>query len=129
MKIKLDKNDILFSKMIRERDGKCVFCGKKDTKLECSHFWGRGDKTNRFNPKNADTLCFYCHLTNEGNKQGFYRDWKLKQLGKREYDKMEKSHYQGYKKYGAYEKELLNEILKLQYKNKDHLEKDWVVNW
>ena len=26
---------------------------------------------------------------------------------------MEKSHYQGYKKYGAYEKELLNEILKV----------------
>lgn len=42
---------------------------------------------------------------------------------------MEKSHYQGYKKYGAYEKELLNDILRLQYKNKEHLEKDWEVNW
>jgi hypothetical protein len=131
MRIKLDKNDIIFSKMIRERDKKCVFCGKtaEQTKLECSHFWGRADKSNRFNPENADTLCFYCHLTNEGNKQGFYRNWKLKQLGKKKYDEMEKVHNQGYKKYGAYEKDLLNEILKRQYSNKEHLLKDWAINW
>jgi hypothetical protein len=37
--------------MIRERDGKCVFCGKtsEQASLQNSHFWGRGDKVNRFN--------------------------------------------------------------------------------
>jgi hypothetical protein len=131
MKIKLDKNDIIFSKMVRERDGKCKFCGKtaEQGKLECSHFWGRGDKSNRFNPDNADTLCWYCHQVNEGNKQGFYRSWKLKQLGTRKYNEMERIHNQGYKKYGAYEKDLLYEILKRQYANKEHLEKDWKVIW
>lgn len=133
MKIKQDKNDILFSKMIRERDKhKCVFCGKSKEQgytLQNSHFWGRGDKSNRFNPLNCDTLCFNCHMNNEGNKQGFYRTWKIKQLGKKKYDEMEKVHNQGYKKYGSYEKELLLEILKRQYQEKEHLEKDWNVEW
>jgi hypothetical protein len=130
-KIKLDKNDILFSKMIRERDGKCVFCGKiaMQSKLECSHFWGRGDKHNRFNPDNCDTLCWYDHMQNEGNKQGKYRDFKIKQLGKKVYNEMERKHYQETKKYGEFEKEKLHQILKEQYKNKEHLKKGWQVIW
>lgn len=133
MKIKLDKNDILFSIMIRERDGnKCVFCPKSapEWKMTNSHFWGRGDKWNRFNPENCDTLCFYCHQTHEGNKQGFYKEWKIKQLGEKLYDSLYKLHYQGgTKKYGAFEKEQLNKILKEQYKNQEHLKKNWKVIW
>lgn len=129
MRIKLDKNDVLFSKMIRERDECCQFCGKSDGKLENSHFWGRSDKFHRFDPLNCDTLCFYCHMTNEGNKQGFYRTWKMKRLGKKKYKEMEKLHYQGTKKYGAFEKAYLHNILKEQYKNKDHLKKGWKVIW
>ncbi len=132
-KIKLDKNDTLFSVMVRERDNyTCVFCKKKKDDgyvMQNSHFWGRGDKSNRFNPINCDTLCFSCHTQNEGNKQGFYRDFKIKQLGKKVYDEMEKVHYQGFKKYGAFEKDQLQKILKEQYKNKEHLKKDWKVNW
>lgn len=130
-KIKLDKNDTLFSKMIRERDGKCVFCGKtaEQGKLENSHFWGRSDKYNRFNPENCDTLCWYCHMTNEGNKQGYYRDFKIKQLGKKKYDEMEQNHYQKSAKYGKFEKEELYKILKEQYKNKEHLKANWKILW
>lgn len=133
MKIKLDKNDQLFSLMIRERDSfRCVFCGKsKDNgyTMQASHYWGRGDKVHRFNPLNVDTLCFTCHMNNEGNKQGFYRDWKLKQLGEELHKKMEQDHYQLTKKYGAFEKKLLSDILKKQYENKEHLSKEWTVNW
>jgi len=131
MKIKPDKNDILFSKMIRERDRACVFCGKTadEGKLECSHFWGRGDKVNRFNPLNCDTLCFYCHLQNEGNKQGFYRRWKLAQLGEGVYKDIENDHYKKTKKYGKAEKINLHNILITQYKNKSHLQQNWVVEW
>lgn len=128
-KIKIDKNDQLFSKMIRERDGKCVFCRQSDKKLENSHFWGRGDKIHRFDPNNCDTLCFSCHMEHEGNKQGYYRNFKIKQLGKDLYEKMERKHYQCTKKYGKWEKEHLYKILKEQYKNEAHLEDDWVVNW
>jgi 5-methylcytosine-specific restriction endonuclease McrA len=102
-KIKIDKQDALFSKLIRERDGRCVFCDKSDGKLECSHFWGRGNKATRFDPLNCDTLCFTCHNENEGNKQGFYRTWKINQLGQEEYDKLEKrarltANYRAYEK-------------------------------
>ena len=131
--IKLDKNDVLFSTMIRERDGeKCQFCPKtalQGWRMTNSHFWGRADKIHRFDPKNCDTLCFTCHTNNEGNKQGFYREWKLKQLGKKVYEQMEKDHYQKTKKYGKHEAEILYAILKEQYKNKDHLKKDWSVVW
>lgn len=130
-KIKIDKNDAIFSKMIRERDGACVFCGKtaEQTKLENSHFWGRGDKIHRFDPKNCDTLCFRCHMENEGNKQGRYRDFKIKQLGEELYNKMEQDHYQKTKKYGKFEKDALIKILREQYKNEEHLKPDWVVEW
>lgn len=128
-RVKIDKNDQLFSKMIRERDGKCVLCGDTQRKSECSHYWGRKDKVNRFNPQNADYLCFSCHLRVEGNKQGEYRTYKLKQLGCEVYDEMEKNHYQKTKKYGEFEKNKLYEILKKQYKNRDHLKPDWKVVW
>jgi len=131
--IKLDKNDTLFSIMIRERDNHtCVFCGKTKEQgytLQNSHFWGRGDKSNRFNPLNCDTLCFTCHNNNESNKQGFYREWKLKQLGKEVYREMEIVHYRGYKKYGKFEKDKLHKILKEQYKNQEHLKPNWRVIW
>ena len=128
-RIKLDPNDILFSKMVRERDGKCLFCFKgPEWKLECSHFWGRGNKATRWDPSNAETLCFQCHAKNEANKQGFYREWKLKQIGEEGYRLLELKH-DTIKPYGKYEKKLLNEILKEQYKNGDHLKKDWKVEW
>lgn len=130
--IKLDKNDILFSKMIRERDdNKCIFCPKRapDWRMTCSHFWGRGDKIHRFDPKNCDTLCIECHVKHEGNKQGYYRDFKVKQLGMKLYRKMEVDHYQKTKKYGASEKESLNKILKRQYASQEHLKSTWQVIW
>lgn len=133
MNIKIDKNDQLFSLMIRERNGnKCVWCGKRAEdgwRLTCSHFWGRSDKSNRFNPINCDCLCFSCHDANESNKQGKYRDWKIQQLGIDIYSSLERVHNQGYKKYGAFEKQKLNNILKEQYKNKDHLKKFWSLIW
>lgn len=133
MKIKLDKNDSLFSIMVRERDGhKCVFCGKSKEQgytLQNSHYWGRGDKVHRFDPLNCDCLCFTCHMNNEGNKQGFYRDWKLKQLGNKKHQEMEQAHYQQTKKYGEFEKKQLHTILKEQYAKGEHLKKDWKVEW
>ena len=132
MRIKVDKNDTLFSIMVRERDKKCMFCGKTKEQgyvLQASHFWGRGDKSNRFNPDNVDALCFRCHMENEANKQGFYKTWKLKQIGKKLYDLLEKVHYQGYKKYGAFEKDIVYKVLKDQYKNKEHLKANWKVIW
>lgn len=130
-KIKIDKNDKLFSIMIRERDGnKCVFCGRssENYSIQNSHFWCRGHKATRFSTANCDALCFMCHNNNESNKQGFYRTWKLKQLGEEKYNQLEQLH-NSIKKYGKFEKDILYKILKSQYDNKEHLKPNWTVEW
>lgn len=128
VKIRLDPNDVLFSKMVRERDGRCMFCGSTEKSLQCSHFWGRSNKATRFHPLNVEALCFYCHMTNESNKQGFYREYKLKQLGEDGYIELERL-ARSIKPYTKYEKKVLNGILKEQYKNGEHLKEDWKIVW
>lgn len=128
MNIKVDPRDSLFSKMVRERDGRCMFCGKgrndPSFRLENSHFWGRGNKVTRFDAFNCDALCFQCHVNNEGNKQGFYRTWKIEQLGEEMYQVLEKrASLTG--SYGEYEKKLIHAELKRQYQAKEHLEPGW----
>lgn len=95
MKIKITKADSLFSKRIRERDNwTCQRCGTRydppTSALHCSHFWGRSNKCTRFDPLNCDALCYGCHRRWESNKQGEYRDFKIRQLGKKGYDELEK---------------------------------------
>jgi len=88
--IKTKKADELFSKYIRERDGKCSRCGKVG-RLTNSHYWSRIHSGTRYDPENCDSLCWLpCHYTWEHEKQGDYRDFKLKQLGQERYDELEK---------------------------------------
>lgn len=83
------KADLEFSHWIRDRDkGKCFFCGK-DARQN-SHFWGRGNSATRYDPLNCDYTCGGCHMDNEGNKQGLYRELKIKQLGEEGYKELEK---------------------------------------
>ena len=81
-----------------KRDGyKCVFCKRsreQGWKIEPSHYWGRADSALRYELDNIDTLCAKCHMDHEPNKQGFYREWKIKQLGIVRYEEMERIHYQ-----------------------------------
>src|SRR3990167_7391081 len=65
-KIKIDVADKAFSLYIRHRDNwTCQRCGTKYTPptmaLHCSHFQGRGKEATRFEPLNADALCYGCH--------------------------------------------------------------------
>lgn len=77
-----------FSKFIRERDKTCFFC--PNVASQNSHFWGRGNSATRYDPLNCDGICGGCHMRHEGSKQGLYRTKKLKQLGKKEYNALEK---------------------------------------
>lgn len=87
-----NRADTVFSSFIRERDGACVRCGRKD-QLQCSHFWGRGNSATRYDPDNCDALCYACHYGNvrgwEYNKQGEYREFKINQLGEGRYKALE----------------------------------------
>lgn len=129
MRIKLDKNDTLFSKMVRERDGwRCQFCLTQyeppTNGLQNSHFWGRGNKTTRFDPLNCDALCYGCHSKHEGNKQGYYREWKTAQIGKRAYADLERR-ARATGKYGEYEKRVVWSELCAQYASGAHLKDGW----
>jgi hypothetical protein len=79
--------------------------------IQNSHFWGRGNKSVRYDFENCDSLCAQCHMKHEGNKQGFYRDFKMKQLGKKGYVELEKRARTPIQ-FGTYERKLLWEQLK-----------------
>jgi 5-methylcytosine-specific restriction endonuclease McrA len=89
--------DRKFSDYIRKRDGKCIRCGKISN-LQCSHFWSRIHSSTRFDPENCDTLCYPCHYGNldgwEYDQAGAYRDFKIKQLGLKKFNKLDKKHRQ-----------------------------------
>ena len=59
-RIKTDKNDILFSQLIRFGKILCDRCGK-ERKLQCAHIFSRGFWNTRFDEKNAIALCSTCH--------------------------------------------------------------------
>jgi len=91
----IKKADDQFSLYIRERDGKCMRCGKlrdKSNPLTCSHFWARQHKATRFDPENCVSLCWMpCHKYHwEKEKQGDYRDFMLRWLGQDRYNQLEK---------------------------------------
>lgn len=91
---KVKKCDTKFSKLIRERDGKCLRCGRTEY-LQCSHFWGRGFNGTRFDFDNCVTLCYPCHYGQyktgwEFNKQGEYREFMISRLGVEGYSLLEK---------------------------------------
>jgi 5-methylcytosine-specific restriction endonuclease McrA len=90
MKIRIDKADQLFSKWIRTRDNwTCQRCKKKyeegNAGLHNSHFYGRSHESTRFEPSNCDALCFGCHHYFTANPND-YTQWKLKQLGQKQFD-------------------------------------------
>lgn len=53
--------DILFSKYIRARDGRCQNCGSTQH-LQCAHLIGRDYKSIRTDEDNAVALCRRCHM-------------------------------------------------------------------
>lgn len=53
--------DILFSKIIRRRDGVCVRCGRTEN-LQCAHIISRSYRSIRCDVDNAVALCRGCHV-------------------------------------------------------------------
>lgn len=84
--------DIVFSKIIRARDGRCVRCRSKDG-LTCSHFWERHHSSTRYDFENCDTLCLNCHRLWEGRRNG-YKEYKIEELGEKKYGELERKHNQ-----------------------------------
>ncbi len=95
MKIKLRRTDTLFSNYIRERDNwTCQRCRTPYDKhspyarmgLHCSHYWGRGRESTRFEPDNCISLCMACHLLwGHGDQRDQYKDFMVHKLGEQRF--------------------------------------------
>lgn len=89
--IKRDKADSLFSKYVRLSQKECVHCHRRGTGdlsiegLQASHFHGRRKESTRYDLENVDCLCISCHRYFTEHKTE-YEQWKLEQLGQKEYD-------------------------------------------
>jgi hypothetical protein len=55
------KADVLFSRLVRDRDHACVRCGSPNN-LQCAHIWSRRYRALRWRFENAITLCAGCHM-------------------------------------------------------------------
>ena len=53
--------DILFSRIVRRRDGMCVRCGRTEN-LQCAHIISRSYRSIRCDVDNAVALCRGCHV-------------------------------------------------------------------
>src|SRR3990167_4286868 len=62
-KTKFSKHDKLWSRLVRERDGKCLHCGRTEF-LDAHHFIGRSKKSCRLILENGVSLCKSCHTFN-----------------------------------------------------------------
>ena len=93
-KIRINKFDKLWSKLVRKRDGACLYCGKRDY-LAAHHFIRRSIKSTRLLVSNGVTLCpahhtfnheFSAHRTPEAFKRWFTKNYsdRVKDLKKRE---------------------------------------------
>lgn len=55
------KADVLFSRLVRERDGHCLRCGSF-AQLQAAHIWSRRYRATRWRFENCITLCSGCHM-------------------------------------------------------------------
>lgn len=93
MNIKVRPSDRVYSQYIRLRDMECTRChspvqiNEKGLPIthQASHFYGRRKESVRFDNVNVDTHCGGCHRFLTANP-AIHRDWKLAQLGQKEFD-------------------------------------------
>ena len=91
-KTTIRQSDKLFSLWVRVRDNwTCQRCGKQYTPptkaLHCSHFQGRRKENTRFEPLNADALCYGCHQHFTSQPSEHY-DWQVKRKGQKMVDRI-----------------------------------------
>lgn len=117
MKIRIDKRDTVFSKLIRLRARfNCERCGKyfpEGHGLQCSHFFSRRHQATRYDPDNAAAHCFTCHMY-LGENPIHFTAWIKKYLGDYRYEALRLRHMQTMKRTKA-DSEGLYKHLKEQY--------------
>lgn len=91
MKIKRTKWDTLWSKMVRERDGRCRRCGKcPPYKLDAHHVMPRSRRATRYLIDNGITLCTHCHTFGDDSIHRVGKKAAIAIVGLKEYKRLEK---------------------------------------
>lgn len=96
MKVRITKEDAVFSKLIRLRDKyTCQVCNKffaDGHGLQCSHFYSRRHQATRYDPMNAAAKCFTCHQRLGENPIEFDA-WIRSYLGDVLYEELKAKHH------------------------------------
>ena len=91
-KISLNKFDLLWAKMVRERDRRCLHCGNTQN-LQAHHLFRRGISSTRYELKNGISLCSSCHTFNfvfsAHKTEQTFRIWAEEYLGEEVYGHLE----------------------------------------
>lgn len=132
MAVKCDKFDIIFSKVIRERnDWNCENCGRNFRNdplgLHCSHYVGRSNRATRWDCDNASAHCAGCHLS-FSNHPGEHSRWFIRAYG----DGLEQivtEKASKIRKWKPWEKDEMYKHYKAEYKRLIDLRADGVVGW
>jgi len=108
--------DAITSKVVKKRDRYvCQRCRKKHDKgsrgLHCSHYFSRRYRGTRWELANLDSLCLGCHRLCEGDKQGWYSDYKKNQLGDSAFEYLRVKAY-GITKFTSQDLEFMIDIMK-----------------
>ena len=82
-KLKVSDLDKIWSKLVRDRDGTCVHCGRFP--VQAHHIFGRGYKSTRWNLDNGISLCYKCHMFWAHSKYEEFRDWIIETIGEEKY--------------------------------------------
>jgi len=94
--IKRFPQDVLFSEIIRSRDGwTCQRCSKgfdptssiSRMGLHCSHYHGRGKWATRYDLDNCTALCYGCHRF-LGGRPLEHTEFMIKRLGKKKFKEL-----------------------------------------
>jgi len=79
--------DKLFSEVVRMRDNyTCQKCGTRNKHVQCAHIFSRSNLSVRYEPLNALTLCYYCHLNWCHRQPVEWTEWIQNYLGKDKWD-------------------------------------------
>lgn len=95
MKIRIDKRDVVFSRIVRLRARfNCEKCGRYfplGHGLQCAHVFSRRHQSTRYDPDNAIALCFTDHQY-FGEHPTIFTAWIKKKLGDVRYEALEARH-------------------------------------
>lgn len=131
MKVRIDKKDTVFSKLIRLRARfNCEKCGRyfpQGHGLQCSHFFSRRHQSTRYDPDNAAAHCFACHQRLGANPIEFTA-WIKGYLGDVRYEALQLRHRQIVKRTKA-DAEALYQHLKNELASLEANPNHWVVGY